>query len=223
MAKLPTEAEAPRPTGPTVGAPTRRVDATAPARMAIPQAIGPAKGAPAPTGQVRGPWWYCIHPLRWRVLEGTVVPDPKVLHGTPGANGVDRSRDGSPVMTHAFHAQADQGWMVLDHQIAGPGTSYLQQIESNGSWISLWTKAYPGSPNTSHDAKSEAKWWAELVAAGKIDACPLHVLTNMRTQNERVLNRYVDLNRAKDGARMKRIRAVLEAIDNEIAKFQEAA
>jgi hypothetical protein len=231
MAKLP-DPETPKAgaPAPTVGAPALRREHIAAASMRVPKAIGPVKSAPAPLGAARGPFWYCIHPLRWRVLEGQVVPDPKPLHGSPGANGVDRGRrdpvtgiEGPPNMVHAFHAQADQGWTVLDHEVGGPGTSYLQQIESTGGWTSIWTKSYPGSKDTSHNGKAEAAWWTDLIARGILEPCPLHVLTNMRRDTVRTLDQTMERNRPKDGARAKRLRSAIEAIDAELAKYPEAA
>ena len=221
MATLkPDPANAPAP---TKGAPARRRDATATARPAVPKVHGPAPAVVAPAGPVSGPFWFCIHPNRWRVLEGCVVPDPKMLHGSPGANGVGRHADGTPDMRHAFDAQAHQGWSVLDHEINGKGTSYLQQVESTGGWISLWTTVYPGSRNTSHDGKAESAWWLALIADNKIGNCPLYVLTDMLGTHNRLLNRYVDRDRAKDGARMKRLRTAIAAIEAEIAAFAEEA
>lgn len=224
MAKL-TDPEAAKaaPPAPTHGAPKPRRDHVAPARMAVPKATGPVKAVPAPLGPVRGPHWMCIHPNRWRVLDGEVVPDPKMLHGTPGANGVDQRKDGSPVMTHAFQAQQDQGWTVLDHECAGPGTSYLQQIDSTGGWIDIWTQTYPGSANTSHNGKAEAAWWLDLIARGVIEPCPLHVLVDMQKTQQRTLDKTIERNRPSHGARIKRLQSVIAALGNEIAKFEEAA
>lgn len=225
MARLPDPTPAaPTPAGPalpTLGGPAKRRDAKSAAKVAIPKATGPVRGVPKPLGEPMAPFWFCTHPSRWRVLHGSVVPDYKPLHGTPGANGVNRNRDGSPDMTPAFHAQADQGWTVLDHEIAGPGTSYLQQVEATGGWITLWTTVYPGSRDSRHDGKAEAAWWRKLIDGGTIEGPPLHVLENMLAQYESTLAIYIDRGRAKDGARMARIRGAVEALKLELAKFSE--
>lgn len=142
---------------------------------------------PAPTGEVSPPFYLCVHPDRWAVMGGRVVPFVKRLKGTPGANGVDRDGAGRPVMKLAIAQMEEQGWRVLDWKV--DGTSYLRRVRSTGGWVDRWTTVYAGSAEVTFDGDGFRDWLASLVTKGLIKPPPLYVLHRLAGSIERQMDR----------------------------------
>lgn len=174
---------------------------------------------PRPLGRPKPPFYICAHPHRWQVSNGRVVPQVKHFSGTPGANGVDRSENGLPVMSTAIAQFQEQGWTVIPWDVDGPGTSYLRKVSSTGGWIDRWTTVYPGSPAESFDESGFYSWLEKLIARGVLKAPPLFVLTRIREATQIARDQYSDRGAERHAKQIARCDIEAAALDALIASM----
>jgi hypothetical protein len=142
---------------------------------------GPTQTPPPKAPEAWSPPFYImVHPHRWGVIAGRIVPIVRRFKGTPGANGVDRDGKGRPVMNKAIAEQGEQGWICIPWDVDGPGTHYLRRVIATGGWIDRWTTVYPGATEVTFDRAGFAEWLDGLIERGIVPRCPLFVLLRLR-------------------------------------------
>lgn len=123
---------------------------------------------------------FFVHPERWMVLEGQVVPALKRQVLQNGVNGITQDsieNGGRYRIGKLLELQRKKGWTLLDPMIDGE-QAYLYEV-SEGVWLTRWETAHAGSSVVSSDVKGYVGWLAKLVADGKIEAPRAYVLSAM--------------------------------------------
>lgn len=180
----------------------------------LPELGGSPVGAVPPPKGDHPPFFIAVHPDRWKVQCGKVIPNIRRLRLTPGANAVDRDPQTRRPLAGLALAQAQEhGWKVL----MWDEYDYLRKIKDlpNG-WTDKWTTVYPGSGETSYDEEGFATWIRGLVDAGKIPGPPAYVLERMREGVQKQIERYVDRNKSEYAGKIRQLKANLAAIEAEL-------
>lgn len=178
--------------------------------------IAPAKPLPAPKVPPRAPFLLKVHPERWTVLAGRLVPSVGYIHGTPGCNGVDRDRAGNPVFGAAIADAEDKGWKVIPRDIDGHGTDYLR-LWPHGGYTSRWTELYPGSTHEGFDEAGFAEWLESLMERGIIEGPPAYIVENMLQTLQKSVDGFRSRNLPKDAARIKRMEDQIKVLTQAMA------
>ena len=166
-----------QPASPQSPAPPPSQAVAAPAVYPDVAGAGPA-GRPPPRIPPGPPFVLRVHPERWMVMEGLVVPQASKLMYAPGANGVDVNRAGKPDGRQAVAEATAAGWQILPWEVDGPGTSYLVPTGS-GAWVTRFETFFPGGEAIVSDSKSYAAWLDGLVRTGKIPEPHDYVLARL--------------------------------------------
>ena len=136
---------------------------------AVPDLGGSARGAELPpAGLPSPPYYLAVHPTRWVVIAGHVVPFARRVSLSTGVGGVDHDRNGRPKASLAVAELEEQGWTIIPWDVDGPGTSYLRRVRSTGGWISRWETLHPGTEDITSDQAGYAAWFQRLIAQGRI-------------------------------------------------------
>jgi len=129
-----------------------------------------------------------VHPHSWDVRAGQIVPVARKLQVVPGVNNVD-ARRGVPDVSRAVLSRNERGWVVISpewysdddgegyvvrHPVAGGGVAHL----------TIFEKCYPGSMRVDNDDELEARWWGELIKAGRIPGPSPAALEELRDKCE---------------------------------------
>lgn len=150
------------------------------AAEATPELGGTKRGMELPpTGAPMPPFYLAIHPLRWIVMAGQVIPAARTMSLRPGVGGVDSDQAGRPRPSTALAEAEEQGWTVIPWDVQGPGTSYLRRVKATGGWITKWMTLHPGTDEITVDEEGYAAFWAKLIADGQIDPPAPWVLDRM--------------------------------------------
>lgn len=180
----------------------------------LPELGGAPVGAvPPPKGEFPA-FLIAVHPERWKVQRGKVIPNIRRVPLTPGANAVDRDpKTRKPLIGLALAQLREHGWITL----LWDDYDYIRKIKDlpNG-WTDRWTTVYPGSGETSYDEEGFAAWMRDLVDTGKIPGPPAYVLERMREETQKRIDRYVDRNKSEYASRIRQLRANLDAIEAEL-------
>lgn len=161
----------------------------------IPDEVSTVRGG-YPTVDEKPQFRYAHSPERWRVLAGRVVPALSKIPLTPGSQRVSRGADGK-WQTDLQRVTLERMGLVLIPFKAGPGGSYLRQIEAKNSkasapyktYISAWETASIGSAELEVDEEALASWLTSLVDDGVIDPPSPQVLAAKVKSVERRLRR----------------------------------
>ncbi len=121
---------------------------------------------------------FFVHPERWMVLEGQVVPALKRQILQNGVNGITQDsieNGGRYRIGKLIELQKKRGWTMLDPMIDGE-EAYLYEA-AEGVWLTRWETAHAGSSVVSSDAKGYVAWLRKLIADRKIEAPRPYVLS----------------------------------------------
>lgn len=172
----PTSNPSPPPAGEQPAAPAAPGGVSL-ASLGVGDGLGPTE---LPRLEPRPPALLMVHPERWMVSEGAVVPlcgRFTIAGGIAGVRIADKRR-GTLSITHAVAEKARKGWTVIPIDVDGPGTSYLHQ-PAPGVYLTRWDKAHAGSSIVTHDNKGYVAWLRGLIARGEIDPPKPYVLERM--------------------------------------------
>ncbi len=163
--------------------------------VCIPDEVSTVRGG-YPTIDEKPMFRYAHSPSRWRVLAGRVVPALSKIPLTPGSQRVRREKDGK-LQTDDHRVSLERMGLVLIPFKAGPGGSYLRQIEAKNSkaaspyktYLSAWETASIGSAELEVDEEALASWLTSLVEDGIIDPPSPQVLAAKVKSVERRVRR----------------------------------
>ena len=134
---------------------------------------GAVHGAPVPTGQPIPPFALKVHPRRWTVMGGHVIPLAGRLRHMPGANGADAvyDRQGRVISIDlgAARQKAEQeGWKIIPYDMAPKGRrSYLYRPNGRPDIHLLFSeRAYVGSDHIDGDVNAYVAWMVQLMTPG---------------------------------------------------------
>lgn len=168
--------------------------ATAPSTRAPLVSDGVAR-AQLPRLEPRAPALLMVHPKRWTVLAGRLVPLCGSLHLQAGVCGVRQREDGSFSARDTIAWYTEDGWTVIPEDVSGPGTSYLHEPVP-GVWLSIWEHPNPGSEFVTCDTEGYAAWLEGLIDSGKIPPAAPYVLETYRAKLEHQVGELRDSVRA---------------------------
>lgn len=147
----------------------------------VPDLGGTSRGQElAPTGQPAKPFYLAVHPNRWVVAAGQIIPFARRINLSSGVGGVDVDAKGKPKPSLALAEAEEQGWTVLPWDVDG-GT-YLRQVTATGGWITRWEVLHPGTEEITTDQKGYAEFFARLIKAGKIGGPAPWVLDRLASE-----------------------------------------
>jgi hypothetical protein len=122
--------------------------------------------ATLPVQDANDPFLLAVHPLRWQVFHGAIIPDFQTLQATPGANGCGliNGRIDTSGLVSSFESR---GSIVLKDT-----TAYLRRtICTRGAhYHTAFEELIPGSASRRSFPERLVKFVADLIAAGKIPA-----------------------------------------------------
>lgn len=133
------------------------------------------------------PWLWAVHPDRWGVTGGKVLP---VLRRISTRPGIEMNDVGEP--RQAALSASKEGWHVIGHKL-GPSGSYLRRVpvafDRNGDavgWhhLSAFEQSFAGSPLIKCDTKALGAWIWSLVESGQIPGPSLHGLEKEKRRLE---------------------------------------
>lgn len=126
-----------------------------------------------------------VHPERWCVLEGEVVPlvGRLPIEGGVGNVKVIDPKLGTLSIAMAVAIKEKRGWKVLMPDIDGPGTSYLYQA-APGVFLTKWETAHAGSSIVSADRPGFVKWLRSLIDRRIIKPPAPYVLERLRARTQ---------------------------------------
>lgn len=153
------------------------------------------------------PFYLAVHPMRWMVLGGAVVPDLIQLTATPGANGCAMAGGRLDASGLISQAQAS-GRIVLTNT-----SEYLRRTVCTGGayYHTRWERLIPGSSALMPDTAGDVAWRLSLIERGIAPRPSLAALTVLR---ERYATEFGRSKRQQDADAI----AVIEA---EIAKIDD--
>ena len=124
-----------------------------------------------------------VHPERWCVLHGTVVPLPGRLsvEGGVGNVKVTNPKRGTLSISLAVAIKQKRGWQVLMPDVDGPGTSYLHS-PCPGVYLTRWETAHAGSSYVSADGPGFVRWLRSLITRGIVKPPKPYVLEKMKAR-----------------------------------------
>jgi len=175
------------------------------------------KVAPGP------PFLLKVHPSRWQVLGGRVLPCPGKHKLQAGLNAVELDRHSGRLKAGTSLAEAkERGWQILPHDDLPPGTdegSYLYRPDGRGDVVLLiWERCFAGSATIRSDADGWVGYLSWLVDAGRVEPAPLYVLEGMLDAAQERLDRAQDRVRTQPSAQVDVDRevAIIAVIEGEI-------
>lgn len=147
-----------------------------------------------PRLEPRAPALLTVHPERWTVMQGMVVPQCGSLKLQAGINRVTTTDGGNGngklLLRDATSHLEEKGWQVLPADV--DGASYITQV-SPKTFLTRWQKAFAGSDHIEVDEVGYATWLRKLITEGKINAPKSYVLeamaSKLRKQVEEVSDR----------------------------------
>ncbi len=167
-----------------------------------------------PLGYPEPAFYFAIHPSRWCVMGGEVIPGARHIKLRPGQGGIDADAAGRPKPSTALAEAEEQGWTVLPWDVAGKGTSYLRRVTSTGGWTTKWATLHPGTEEISVDEEGYAGFWRQLIDDGRIDGPAPWVLDKLAGDIRSDLESEIKFAPAgHETGRMKQLRAKLEAVE----------
>lgn len=177
--------------------------------------------AARPLAEPRPEYRMMVHPERWGVIAGQVVPIVGHLHLQGGVNQMKAKPDGSHEGRYAIAAAEERGWMVLDEVIDG---IQLCQEKAPGVWVSHWERLYPGSSQVTSNTAAYVKWLREQIDAGVIPAPRPYVLERLIESKRRESLTLADAVRTQPSRQpeLDRAQADLAALEQELARINEA-
>lgn len=122
-----------------------------------------------------------VHPERWCVMKGEIIPlvGRLPIEGGVGNVRVVDPKTGALSISTAVSIKQKRGWQVLLPDVAGPGTSYLYEA-APGVYLTQWETAHAGSSRVSTDAAGYVQWMRSLIDSGTIQPPQPYVLEGMR-------------------------------------------
>lgn len=138
-----------------------------------------------------------VHPSRWDVYDGRVMPVPSRFVLRPGVNGIDVDRRGRLIVSGAIANRRDRGWTVIpaDWYEDEEGVGYVQALPVKGgvAHITVFDSLYPGSTKIRCDVSAMADWFARLIDEGKIAPPSVPALEDLVDRLERELAKLINL------------------------------
>lgn len=172
------------------------------------EAVIPLEGAQqkaaVPMGDPIPPFALKVHPRRWTVMGGHVVPLAGRVRHMPGANGADAiyDRDGkfmSVDLSIARQKAENSGWTIIPYDRVPrslcPGGSYLYRPKGRPDMHLLFTeRVYAGSKHVDGDVATYVKWMLWLMQPGPngeaptVAPPPLYILAEMAEKTQSLLD-----------------------------------
>lgn len=176
-------------------------------------------GAKVPTAKTRPepPFWL-VFGGAWTVCGDHVIPHFVRMSAEPGANNVgmrvDRATGRRLPMVEAAKAQIrERGEVLLEWDVLGEGTSYIQQDPRTGGWYDIWSSVFAGSDRVQEDSEAKARWYHALVDRGILPLPAIHELGAL-------LDNLEDLHvqRDKDDHNKRELARQMEVVRRELAE-----
>lgn len=167
---------------------------------------------------------YAVHPERWLVMDGKLVPATaklKLVNGLENAERIDSRQAGVPprwVLRNTVASWEARGWTIIPLDVDGPGTSYLRSPTGRPDvCLSRWERVYSGSTVIDSDLKGYSDWLAGLIKRGVIRPCPVYVIERMIADREKRRGELADRVHATPSLQVE-----LRTIDADLAVLREA-
>lgn len=132
-----------------------------------------------------------VHPERWQVMHGMVVPLCGAIKLLRGCNNVDMLPNGKYTIADAITQAHREGAVEIPWDVDGPGTSYLREV-APGVYLTRWQTATAGSEYVQVDEVGYAKWLRGLVDAGKIPKPRAYVVERLLAVAQKDLGEIAD-------------------------------
>lgn len=190
--------------------------ATPPPRRPLLVGDGEALAA-RPQLEPRAPRLLRVHPKRWTVLAGRVVPQAAHVHLRHSVHLIRQRQDGRYLAREAIADWTERGWTVIPEDVDGPDTSYVREAIP-GTWLLRWEQEHPGSDHVSSDLEGYADWLRGLMDSGKIPRPPVYVLESMSAKMRQAIGDLRDAVRAQPSRQpeLDRAEADLAAVEAEL-------
>lgn len=201
-----------------MGKPIYGADAPPPEPARRPLLVGDGEvRAARPMLEPRAPRLLRVHPKRWTVLAGKVVPACAHVHLRVGVHMMKQRRDGLFLAREALADWSERGWTVIPEDVDGPGTSYLREVLP-GTWLLRWEQEHAGSEHVSSDLEAYAEWLRGLIRTGKIEGPKPYILEAMAAKMRQAVGELRDAVRASPSRQpeLDRAEADLAAVDAEL-------
>lgn len=160
-----------------------------------------------------------VHPERWGVMCGQVVPlaaKLPIMGGVANVRVVDPKR-GTLSISQALAIQHKRGWQEIPLDVDGPRTSYLRRVLP-GVYLTRWETAHAGSSVVTADGPGYVAWLRGLIEAGKIPRAPRYVLERLLEELRRSALELKDKVRTVPSAQVDLDRALedIQAVEREL-------
>lgn len=187
--------------------------------------LGPSalpKVAPRPA------FYYFVHPHRWQVIGGKVLPLPGKLKLRAGLMNVSASRQKKGGvnlrLAHAGLAEKMRKVIPIDslpkhHTAPGAPRSYLKAIEAERGRVvmPIYEQAFNGTAQTRADKDRWVEFLEYQLTSGLVAPPETWVLENMREERIKALER-MDKSKSTNHAKRGRLRSEIEVIAGELEK-----
>jgi hypothetical protein len=181
---------------------------------------GPSRVTRVPSSP---PFLLKVHPARWQVLGGRVLPNPGKHKLQAGLSAVESDPRTGRLRAGTSLAEAkERGWQILPQGDLPPGLgvgSYLYRPDGREDVVLLiWERCFPGSTTIRCDEAGWVQYLSWLVDSGKVPPPPLYVLEGMRDAAQERLARAQDRVRTQPSAivDVDRETAIIEVIEAEL-------
>lgn len=166
----------------------------------------------------RPPFLLMVHPERWGVVAGEVVPICGRLTLVNGVSCVKKNEaTGKISIEEALTHRRKHGWRPIPLDVDGPGTSYLRS-PCKDVYLTRWETAHAGSSVVTSDTRGYVAWLRQLIADGKLPRCPRYVLERLHTRITRRIAELQDRVRVLPSAQidLEKAQAELKVIEAEM-------
>lgn len=186
---------------------------------------GPANQPPdlAPNA----PFYIAIHPARWHVRDGLLLPQIKIIPMIAGVEGGSFSgrSTGAVNMDAPKGRAAARGYTIVPTALGPNGGSYLRSVDVPGGkhYLTAWDTAHSGEKSTEFDRQAFHDWVWGHVNAGKL---PGPSLVGLRRERANVADQHLKAaSKAKVSAeaeaRAKTTELALQVIDAYMATLKK--
>jgi len=134
---------------------------------------------------------YKMHPARWGVIGGQLLPQLGTAVMRDGCDNVSIGKDGQIRFARAKAKLDEGGWITVPYEWAPDGHSYVKavdtrpegaSVDSQTAYISVFEDAFAGDRATYPRLDEYVEWVSGLVSSGKLPACPPQKVRKMLEQ-----------------------------------------
>jgi hypothetical protein len=121
---------------------------------------GPGQAAPETKVRSAG-YWVMVHPEKWEVVRGRILPRPGRLDLSGGSSHITLQKGTNrPQTAKAFAKAAERGWVVV--QTRRDGKSYLSKFGDH-CVLPYWCKVFAGNDKIDIDQDALADFLQSLI------------------------------------------------------------